>query len=193
MDAGSVPRRGAAAALVFAATLLAAGCGAARTTQGPAAVSSFRNNFMAFRHPTAWRPVVYKTAGTLHFHPIVYLSTQPTHAPCRQQASATVCDWPVNWLRPGGVLIVWENRGFPGWSLDPAPGLSLRVGGRQAKRTVTHPGECTAIGADETIEVAIARPLPENWTAFTACLRAPELITERQVDALLASTRFIAP
>jgi hypothetical protein len=56
---------------------------------------------------------------------------------------------------------------------------------------VTKPGLCRTIGADETIAVEIERPLADNWTAFTACLRGPGLAAgERDVNALLASTRF---
>ena len=47
---------------------------------------------------------------------------------------------------------------------------------------------------NETISVAIARPLAYNWTQVDACLRGPRLAPlERQVRALLGSTRFLAP
>jgi hypothetical protein len=183
-----------AAATALAVAVFAAGCGAAGgTVHGSVAAASFRNDFLAFRHPMAWRPASYSTAETLHFHPIIYLSSQPTHDPCRQHASETACGWPVSSLRPGGVLIVWENRGFPGWSLASEPGTPRRIGGRPGKENVSRPGECAAIGADETIELAIKRPVPYNWTAFTACLRTPTAATEQQINALLASTRFLAP
>jgi hypothetical protein len=194
MGAMCVGRRTAAAATIFVVAAFAAGCGAAGATdRGPAATASFRNDFLTFRHPAAWRTASYSTVGALHFHPLIYLSSQRTHDPCSQQVSETVCGWPVGSLRPGGVLIVWENRGFPGWSLASEPGTPLRIGGRPGKESVSRPGKCAAIGADETIELAIKRPLPFNWTAFTACLRAPTAATERQIDTLLASTRFLTP
>jgi hypothetical protein len=184
----------AALALVLTASTLA-GCGSAQKASGSAgAVATFRNSFFVFGYPPAWKPAVFKITGTLHFSPMVYLSSQPVHHPCHSQQSTTVCGWPLDRLRPGGTLIVWENRGFPGWSLRTTQGTSLRIGGREAKQTVARPGQCAAIGADETIEVAIARPIPNNWTAFTACLKGPGLAsTVRQVDALLASTKFVAP
>jgi hypothetical protein len=130
----------------------------------------------------------------LHFHPLVYVSTQSSRNPCRQSQAETVCGWPVDRLRANGVLIVWENRGWPGWSLASMSGRALRVGGRAAKISARHPGACSTIGADETVEVSIERPLRDNWTAFTACLRGPDLaVSERAVGALLASTHFLAP
>jgi hypothetical protein len=187
--------RSAAAALglVLTAAFLA-GCGSTPKASGSSgALVTFRNNFLVFGYPPAWKPTVFTITGTLHFSPMVYLSSQPVHHPCHSQQSATVCGWPLDRLRPGGTLIVWENRGFPGWSLRTTQGTSVRIGGRLAKQTVTRPGQCAAIGADETIAVEIERPIPDNWTAFTACLRGPGLAaTERQVDALLASTKFVA-
>ena len=39
----------------------------------------------------------------------------------------------------------------------------------------------------------IERPIPDNWTAVTACLKGPGLTkSERELDALLASTRFLS-
>ncbi|MGZ4354528.1 MAG: hypothetical protein ACXVZ4_13385 [Gaiellaceae bacterium] len=175
---------------------LTAGCGTAstRAPDGGGTVAGFRNNYLAFRYPSGWKPLQFQITGTLHFHPMVYVSTQPGRNPCRQSPTGTVCGWPIDRLRPNGVLIVWENRGYPGWSLASVPGRALRVGGRSARSVTARTGACSAIGADETVEVAIQRPVPENWTAFTACLRGPDLSAgEREVDALLASTRFLAP
>jgi hypothetical protein len=192
MKLRSVPLRSAAlAALVLAA----AGCNSASPrVAADRTAPEFRNSFLAFTHPAAWKPFVFPVGGTLHFKPMLYLSSQPAHAPCRTKASETVCTWPVDRLQPGGAVILWENGGAPNWSLSTAPGSPFRVGGRAAKRRVSRPGPCRSIGADETIDVAIERPLADNYTAFTACLKGPGLAAaERRVDALLASTRFLAP
>jgi len=179
--------------------LVLAGCGSAgsarpASTAGASGVSTFRNDFVALRYPAAWRPFVFRQAEVLHFDPMLYLSSQQAHTPCRARGASTVCGWPVDRLQPGGALVEWENRGYPGWSLAAEPGTELRVGGRRAKQTVARPGSCAAIGADETIRIDIERPLPENWTAVTACLRGPGLKAgERRVGELLASTRFLAP
>jgi hypothetical protein len=149
---------------------------------------------MTFSRPSTWNPYAFQATVTPHVDPLLYLSTQPAHNPCKKQGSGSVCGWPVDELRPGGVLVVWENRRFPGWSLDSAPGVRLRVGGRPARRASTRPGECSAIGADETIVVAVERPVRDSWTAVTACVRGPNLAaSERRLAALLASTRFVAP
>jgi hypothetical protein len=181
------------AALTVAITA-APGCSADSSPAAPPTVSHFRNSVLAFSHPVAWSPYVFKATATPHVNPLLYLSTQPAHDPCKQQGSSSVCGWPIDELRPGGVLIVWENRTFPGWSLDSASGTVLRVGGRRAKRASVHPGECSSIGGDETIEVTIQRPVANSWTAVTACVRRPHLAeSERRIFALLASTRFLAP
>jgi hypothetical protein len=205
MAVRSSPRRLILASVLLLTGALTAGCGAASTSEparSPSAaatghgatVASFRNDYLVFRYPVRWKPFQFRVSGTLHFHPMVYVSTQPSSNPCRQSPMGTECGWPVDRLRPNGVLIVWENRGYPGWSLASVPGRALRVGGRSARSTIARPGACSAIGADETVQVAIERPLPENWTAFTACLRGPHLsVAEREIDALLASTRFLAP
>jgi hypothetical protein len=173
----------------------AAACGSAPRASGPSTGgATFRNSFLAFGHPAAWKPSVFKVTGRLHFAPMLYLSSQPLQQPCRKKGLDVVCGWPVDRLEPGAMLMVWENRGFPGWSLRTIPGTSMRVGGRKAKRTVSWPGECAAIGGDETIAVEIERPVPDNWTAFTACLKGPGLATtEGEIGAVLASTRFAAP
>lgn len=160
-------------------------------------LSSYRNGFVAFKYPSGWSASVWKSS-VLHVDPMVYVSTQPTGNPCRTIASfgssATSCGWPIKRLEPGGVVIRWENKGYPGVSVTGFPGKSSRIDGRIAKLTTQHPGTCRSIGGDETISVAIARPLASNWTAVDACLRGPNLAEqERQVRALLGSTRFLAP
>ena len=76
---------------------------------GAAGLQTYRNEFVTFKYPAAWAPSVF-TEQTLHFHPMVYLSTQPTHDPCRTTPSAgggstTACSWPVGRLAPGGVVV----------------------------------------------------------------------------------------
>jgi hypothetical protein len=185
--------RSATATALVVVVMLAAGCGSNPMASGRSTGHrTFRSGFIAFRYPAGWKPSVFDATGELHFAPLVYLSSQPVHPPCHTKAAVTACGWPLERLRPGGVLVVWENRGAPGWSLQTTPGTPMRVGGRNARRTVTRPGLCATIGAEETIAVAIERPLPDNWTAFTACLRGPGLAAgERDVDAVLASTRFL--
>jgi hypothetical protein len=164
---------------------------------GAAGLQTYRNEFATFKYPAAWAPSVF-TERTLHFHPMVYLSTQPTHDPCRTTSSAgggktTACSWPVGRLAPGGVGVLVENRGGPGVTLASFAGQPMRIGGRSARVSTQKPGTCRALGADATVSVTIARPLSSNWTALQACLRGPNLAArERQVRALLSSMRFLA-
>jgi hypothetical protein len=199
MAAHRYVRRISATTLVLLA-LVAGGCGATASTPtvakptARAMLANFQNEFVALRYPAAWRPLVVPATGELHFDPMLYLSTQAGHDPCRHSGTTTACGWPVARLRQNGILIAVENKGYPGWSLATVPGKALRVGGRAAKKVVSRPGRCATIGADETIEVAIARPLNGNWTDVTACLRGPQLAArERELDALLATARFRAP
>lgn len=183
--------------LVLAAVAAVASAGCGSTAQPPAhaaKLAKFQNSFVRFSYPTSWA-AAQPDASALHFHPMLYLSVQPTRNPCESTGATLRCGWPVSKLRQGGVLVVWENRGFPGWSLASAPGAPTQIDGRSARRLVSRPGACRAIGADETVQVAIERPgLSGNWTAVTACLRAPNLAAnEQQLAAVLASTRFRAP
>lgn len=181
--------------LLVLATAVVAACGASLASTGKTTqLADFRSPFVEFTHPPTWSASEPPTSGSLHFHPLIYLSAQPTRDPCRTQGGTVACGWPVQRLKPGGVLVVWENRGYPGWTLASAAGTRLRIGDRPARRAVSRPGACKSIGADETVEIAIARPLPSNWTAVTACLRSPNLAaSEQQLDALLASIKFKAP
>lgn len=185
--------------LVVVAGLLAVWATASSGAKPPR-LETYRNSFVTFQYPAAWSPSAWQAPRQmLHFHPMVFLSTQPTHNPCRTSSSAgggtsIACAWPVDHLAPGGVVLSWENRGSPGVSLATFPGASIDVGGRRAKLSTQRPGSCGGLGADEAISVAIARPMANNWTAFEACLRAPNLAEhERQVRALLSSTRFLLP
>jgi len=158
---------------------------------------TFRNDFVSFRYPAPWTTSVWKEQVP-HFQPMVYVSSQATHDPCRTSASGrsttVACDWPVTRLSRGGVLVKWENKGFPGMSVARFPGLADRVDGRLAKVSIARPGSCRSVGADETMTISIARPLAANWTEVSACLRGPNLAAhEAQIHALLSSARFLTP
>ena len=192
-----IPRRrllaigGVLAALGALAGVLAAW--SAASPRSKPVLATYRNSFVTFQYPSAWSTSVWKSS-VLHFDPMVYLSTQSTRNPCRTTGTSTTCGWPVERLAHGGVVLRWENRGYPGTSVASFPGSPASIGGRSAKLSTQRPGSCGSLGADETISVAIARPMAGNWTAVDACLRGPNLAEgERQVRALLSSARFLAP
>jgi hypothetical protein len=196
MGSRLTPRHFPLLAGIAATVALASACGGgldapAAATNTP--LAKYANTFLSFRHPANWKAYPFRWSGALHFQPMLYVSTQAVRDPCQTSGNSTVCKWPVRRLQPDGVLIAWENRGFPGWSLRTQRGKSIRIDGRSAKRSEARPGACAAIGGDLTIEVAIARPMASNWTEATACVRGPHLAAnERRIDSLLASTRFLS-
>jgi hypothetical protein len=197
MEARLTRRRvplGAAALVVIAA--LASGCGGGTDAQAVAKTTPksvpYSNSLLSFSHPAAWKAYPFHWAGGLHFQPLVYLSTQRVHDPCSTQGNTTSCGFPVDRLQPGGVLVTWNASSPPATGLGS--GSRIRVGGRVARRVDTTGGICRSIGADRTVDVRIqTHPLPSTPTEFTACLRGPGLAqAEKNVDALLASTKFLS-
>jgi hypothetical protein len=178
-------------ACAAAALVVAAGAAPSPSPAGASAVATYRGAFLSFRHPAAWTPYVFPRAQTLHTQQLVDLSTEPARNPCVSVPMGQSCGWPIDRLGPGDVLVVWQNEGYPGWSLATAQGSRLTVGGRPARRIASKPGECSAVGADETISVEIARADPGTLTSVLACLRGPNLArAEARFAAVLATTRF---
>jgi hypothetical protein len=174
-----------------AATSACGGGGGANAAAKDPPLATYTGSGLSFSYPAAWKAYTpIKPTVALHFDPLVYLSTQPVHAPCATHGNTTTCGFPVDHLQPGGVLVTWETNGLPAMGLGP--GTQITVGGHQATRQEKTGGTCGAIGADRTIEVAVATStLPSALTYFTACLRGPGLgQAEKSVDALLASTTF---
>ncbi|HEY2741145.1 MAG TPA: hypothetical protein VGI69_03060 [Gaiellaceae bacterium] len=196
MEARLTLRRLLAIAAIAGAVAVTSGCGGgsdaqAAAKQGPPRVE-YSNALLSFSHPAAWKAHPFTWAGSLHFRPLVYLSTQPLHDPCSTKGNTTSCGFPVDQLDPGGALVTWNASSPPATGLGPGP--RIRVGGRPARRVDTPGGMCRRIGGDRTIDVLIqTRPFPSTPTEFTACLRGPGLAqAEKNVDALLASTKFLS-
>ncbi len=184
-----------ALALLALASMTSACGGGSNAKTGPKdpppALATYTGSGLSFSYPVAWRaytPVLPTVA--LHFNPLVYLSTQPVHAPCSTKGNTTACGFPIDHLQPGGVLVTWETNGLLATGVGPGP--QIQVDGHPAARQTKMGGECRTIGADETIDVAIeTKPLPSALTYFTACLRGPGLAqAEESVSKLLDSTTF---
>lgn len=197
MDARLTQRRLLLCALAIVAfASLSSACGGSSDAQAapkdPApGLATYNGSGLSFRYPAAWtayKPIQPTVA--LHFNPLVYLSTQPVHAPCLTKGNTTTCGFPIDHLQPGGVLITWETNGLLATSLGPGP--QIQVDGHPAARQEKTGGECREIGADRTIDVAIeTKLLPSALTYFTACLRGPGLAKATEsVYSLLASTKF---
>jgi hypothetical protein len=94
----------------------------------------------------------------------------------------------VDTLPPGGVLVRWEDDGFPGFRL-PKPNTT--IAGRPALETKTSGGWCASLGGTETITVTIPRDLPDNLYGMEACLSAPNLSQqEAQISAMLHTVQI---
>lgn len=174
---------------------LTSACGGGQEAQAAAEnppVLNYSSSVLSFAYPSAWtasEPVLSPTES-FHFHPLVYLSTQPVHKPCRTRGNETTCSFPVRHLQPGGVLAAWAFPYFPPLSGPPRRGKRIQVDGHPAWRTDGRGGDCRRIGANRTTQVYVKLGR-DYFISFTACLRGPHLAqAEKSVDALLASTRF---
>jgi len=195
MGARLTPRRLSALAGIAATLALTSACGgvgqAAQAAAKEPTLQNYSSSTVSFSYPSAWtasEPVL--PAEILHFHPLVYLSTQPVHKPCATHGNETACGWPVRRLQPGGVLAGWAFPYVPPGSPMPREGKRIQVGGHPAWRTDQRGGDCRRIGADRTTVVNVELG-HQYFVSFTACLRGPGLArAEKSVGALLASTKF---
>ncbi len=179
--------------LVAALSALASGCalGSTSPTHGVSAtaggaprrpatavvvrLTTYRGHGIVFRYPADWR---YRRRG-FYSHmtsPVVDLASQPTRNPCTEHG----CGFPVRRLRPGAVVVMWDQGGgliLP--SQRPAVGVHLRV----------LPRGCRALGGDEELAAQVVLRGGRVYEA-EACLRGPDLaMHEREVHAMLASAR----
>ncbi len=153
----------------------------------PVQLLTFRGGRVSFRYPATWTAHRYSVVATF-FSAIVYLSNDPLHPPCR----GGTCGRPIDHLGPGGVLVTWSARGFPGFSFEKATGTAITVGGHRARIQVQHPGTCGTIGGAESVAVVVERPaVPYNSWGINACIRGPNTATaEEQVRAMLRTAQF---
>jgi hypothetical protein len=150
---------------------------------------------LSVRHPPSWKPRHFDVQSEFSTA-IVYLSNQPLHNPCIRkhlgpEHFSVRCGEALDRLRPGGVVVEWSESGFPGWTIDNAPGHPVKVDGLRA-RLRTRDNQCGRLGADRRMELAVQKPgAPDNWYTFRACFRGPDLAsTEAALRDLIASTRF---
>ena len=146
---------------------------------------------LSFRYPATWRHASFSNDASNFSVHVVDLSTSRLHDPCLggPAEGALVCSgFPVDTLAPGGVLVRWDEDGFPDFHL-PKPNAT--IAGRPALQTKTSGGWCASLGGAETITVIIPRGTPDNWYQMDACLTAPHLPQqEAQISALLATVQL---
>jgi hypothetical protein len=196
MDARLTQRRLLISALaIVALASVTSACGGgndARAAPKDPPLATYSGSGLSFSYPTTWtasKPVLPPRA--LHFHPLVYLSTQAVHAPCTTNGNETTCRLPVDQLQPGGVLAYWEYNQLPIVGTKIAlSGKKVQVDGHPAGVKHTEGGACQRIGADRTVEADVDLG-NKTLIYLIACLRRPGLThAEKSIDALLASTKF---
>ncbi len=194
MEARPTPRRLLLCAAVLAALVsVTSACGGGGNAHAAARndppLRHYSGSGLSFSYPSAWTAYPPTGPRELHFQPIVYLSTQPVHAPCATHGNGTSCGWPVRRLQPGGVLALWQHPYvLPGPASGKPQGTQIAVDGRRAWREERTGGDCSRIGADRTIDVSMPA------VQLVVCLRGPGLAkSEKAVDAMLASTKFLNP
>jgi hypothetical protein len=156
-------------------------------------------NGISFARPASWMRWVPNAHDPITDGPLIYLSTDPLQpgcatppqaAPNPADASGRACDWPLGELGPNGVLVTWLTTRI----LAPLPstGEPVEVNGATGRLQIAKPGSCSAVAADETLEVLVPIGQPKAWSniAVVACLRGPDLeAAEAKVRAMLASAR----
>lgn len=178
----------------------ASSAAATPTPSAPSAAVRDSAAGFTFERPASWVLSQPNQHSPMTGGPMAYLSTDPLIPACAVAPSASpnppdanglACAWPLDELKPGGVLAMWETSRI----LLPLPtaGPIVETNGAKARWEASTPGACSAVGADETITVAvpIGQPTPLSNVAFVACLRGPGLASsEAAVRALLASARL---
>jgi len=161
----------------------------------PAPTASFSAMGLSFRYPATWHRGTWAEVSSFGAL-IAYLSSGPQHDPCTVTHSPGVtsvtCTNPVDVLPPGGVLVRWDDNGFPGTFRKPKPNTT--IAGYPAQETVTSgPGWCASLGGAETITVTIPRHQPDNFYEMEACLSAPGLSRQQaQIAAMLRTVQLAA-
>jgi hypothetical protein len=177
----------------------------ARTPSGPARrvpariepvamTASFSSLGLSFRYPATWHSLIPSGEVSSFVAVIVYLSSSPLHDSCSVTTSSggtsAACTGPISSVAPGGVLIQWDDDGFPNAGV-PKPNTT--VAGRPAVETRTSGGWCASLGGTETITVMIPRTVPDNWYQMEACLRPPNLPQqEADISAMLRTVQLPA-
>jgi hypothetical protein len=174
-----------------ASAALVTGCASAGTPQA-AVTSGFSAMGLAFRYPGTWRSGTWNDDVSSFSGLIVFLGTGRLHDPCERTVGAQVtsvsCGDPVSKVAPGGVLVRWDENGFPNWH---APRSNTKIGGRPATETVTAGSWCRTLGGSRTITVVIPRGASDNWYEMDACLRGPGIPAEQaEITAMLKTVRL---
>jgi hypothetical protein len=148
-----------------------------RTAKHPDALAlvrltTYRGHGISFTYPASWR---YRHRGvfTTMTAPVVDIASQPTRNPCTLHR----CWFPVRHLRPGAVVVMWEEGG--GLIDPPHPTVGVHV------TVLRH--ACNPLGGGDELTARVVLHGGRVYEAY-ACLRGPNVAAhELEVRAMLAS------
>lgn len=142
-------------------------------------MARYRGHGITFTYPATWR---YRHRGfySTMTSPVIDLASQPTQSPCWRGS----CWFPVRLLRPGAVVVMWEQGGgLIDASHPPAAGVHVNL----------LAGGCRAIGGGEELTAQVVLGGGRVYEAL-ACMRGPNVAAhEHEVRAMLASAKRIHP
>ena len=160
------------------------------------ATRAFAEDGLQMDYPATWREFHYEVRSSFS-DVIAYLGTIEVADPCTRTATEVTCGRGFE-LPPGGIVVVVEHRGFPGYDIltnpmDDGRSVLLQVAGLPARRALTGPDQ--ASGADQVLAWSISEPgFVDNYYAVTAYLRGPGVVVQTaQVDAMVKGLRFDHP
>ena len=167
--------------------------------------------------PAGWRVQEHVAELTSESDSLVFASNQLMHFTCYSTGSPGAfghCQGPISQLKPNGVLAEWNQivtENPNDISSDTHFGRLLTIDGLPARLTITKSDVCNAglrpvatspssfskpgvLGSQETIDLALASRQPDDWFAFNACIRGPDLARlTALVLASLRSTQVLQP
>ena len=127
-------------------------------------------NGISFSRPASWTRWLPNAHDPINDGPLIYLSTEPLLPTCAVTPGAA-----PNPPDAQGRACDWPD-----------------VNGYTARLQIAKPGSCSAVGADETLDVLVPIGQPKPWSniGVAACLRGPDLVAaEANVRAMLVSAK----
>ena len=86
-------------------------------------------------------------------------------------------------LGAAGVLVKWTSDGTPSWDLANQQGEATTIAGRPAKIAINRPGDCSAIGAQESMSAYIDLGDGTHFYEMDACISGSDT-TQREKDVM---------
>lgn len=158
-------------------------------------------NGFGFNYPSCWSAKTSTEAGSFS-EPIVDLSDAPMGDRCTtvtdSNGTTTTCSaFPLKSLPAGDTVVMWDSVSSPSTAgtggLAGFPGAPTTIGGHPAREQISTPGDCSQIGAAESVDVSIQATSSSSGPFYTmeACLSASgRAAQENQVRQMLATVHL---